>query len=444
MGFLGMLRDSLRESLDRRSLVVILILSTLFILICACIGYESVDLDKTLNELPGKLAKAVGGNWGHQKIEARFEISEIRKIGREPDREAFEGGTSFRVRAYPLAELQKLVLYSRAIKNRRPKEWSEAIPGISEDYKQVLIPPESDDLVWFVGAKLREHNFFNPKVEFEGTEGDGAAFRVWLKPVATRHLTGSWRLNVFFGAMVYDITILSIADVVFFIQNTLSGLIAGWIGILVAIIATAAFIPNMIQKGTIDLLLARPLPRWRVFLYKYLGGLIYVMVTAGYLIGGSWLVIALRSGCWSPGYLLSWPLLIFFFAALYSVSALIGLLTRSTIAAILISAVTWFILSMLGSAYLFVHDPRADVNPDGALVKALDATHAVLPRLKDVDQAILWCQLKGNGITEEHLKQISRDMEYPEVEWGSLFGVTGAWMAALLALACWRFSRRDY
>jgi len=444
MGFLSMLKDSLRESLDRRSLVVVLVISTLFILVCAGIGYEQVTLETALEEMEGKFSKVIGSQWSAQKIDARFEVDDIRKVGPEPGREEFEGGTSFRVRAFPLAEFQKLVLYSRAVKGRKLREWPQTIPEISEDFKRVLAPPDAEDLAWFIGAKLREHNITRPKVDFEGIEGDRATFKVWLKPGATKFISAGFRLNIFFGAMTYDLRDTSIGDVVFMIQNTIAGLIAGWVGILIAIVSTAAFLPNMVQKGTVDLLLARPIPRWRVFLYKYLGGLSYVMIAAGYLIVGSWLVMALRSGIWSPGFLLSWPLLIFFFAALYAVSALIGLLTRSAIAAILLSAVTWFVVSSIGSIYLAVHNPVMGADPDSKLVKMVDAAHAVLPRLKDVDQAMLWCQLKANGISEERLALLGRDAVYPEVEWAALFGVTGAWMAALLALGCWRFSKRDY
>jgi hypothetical protein len=61
-----------------------------------------------------------------------------------------------------------------------------------------------------------------------------------------------------------------------------------------------------------------------------------------------------------------------------------------------------------------------------------------------VDQAMLWCQLKANGISPERLAFYGREAVYPVVDWAGLIGVTGAWMAALLALGCWRFSRRDF
>ena len=444
MFFLGMLKDSLRESLDRRSLTVMIVISTLFILMCASVGYEQVTLDKALMEMQGRFSRAVGSRWTHQKISARFEVLDIATVGHEPDKDEYEGGKSFRVRAWPLAEFQKLVIYSRAVENLSPHNWPQTVAGISEDYSKILKPPPDADLAWFIGAKLREHNFTRLKVEAEGTNNDSATFKVWLRPGAVQFLTSGWRLSILFGAYSFDIENTSIGDVVFLMQNTLAGFIAGWIGIIISLIATAAFVPNMVQKGTIDLLVARPIPRWQIYLYKYFGGLTYVVITAGYLIVGSWLVIALRSGIWSPGYLMSWPLLVFFFAAIYAVSALMGLLTRSSIAAILLSVVAWFGVSTVGSIHLFVHNPMADMEPDSKIVKIVDAAHAVLPRLKEVDQATLLCQLKANGITREHMAHLMPGAQYPEVQWAPLIGVTCAWMTALLALGCWRFSTRDF
>jgi ABC-type transport system involved in multi-copper enzyme maturation permease subunit len=444
MGFLEMLKDSLKESLDRRSLIIVLIIATLFILICAGIGYEQVELDQALKEMERQFTKFAGGRYGHDKITPKFEVSDIRSVQEAPGHEEYEGGTSFQVRAAPLAEFQKHVLFSKAMKGHQVhRSWPEKVPGLSDNFELVEAPPDGD-LSAFIAAKLRENNFTRPKVDLEGTAGNAAVFKVWLKPGSVKFLSGSWRMNILFGAMTIDIRDVSIGDVVFMMQNTLAGLIAGWMGIIIAIIATAAFIPNMVQKGTVDLLLARPMPRWRIFLYRYFGGLTYVVIASGYLIVGSWLVIALRSGIWSAGYLWSWPLLVFFFAALYAVSALIGLMTRSAIAAILISAVTWLVLSIIGSVHLFLHSPMAEIEPDHTVVKIVDAAHTVLPRLKDVDQATLLLQLKGNGITPERFTHMHQGAEYPTVEWVPLFGVTGAWMAALLAFGCWIFTRRDY
>ena len=44
-------------------------------------------------------------------------------------------------------------------------------------------------------------------------------------------------------------------------------------------------------------------------------------------VGGIWLVLGLRSGIWSPGFLATILILTFFFAILYAVSAFFAVLT---------------------------------------------------------------------------------------------------------------------
>ncbi len=51
-------------------------------------------------------------------------------------------------------------------------------------------------------------------------------------------------------------------------------------------------------------------------------------------VGGVWVVVGLRTGVWSPGLLYSVGGITFYFAILYSVSTLFGVLTRSTLVAI--------------------------------------------------------------------------------------------------------------
>src|SRR5207248_489037 len=60
--------------------------------------------------------------------------------------------------------------------------------------------------------------------------------------------------------------------------------------LLVGVIITSFFIPNMLHKGTVDLLLAKPIHRWLLLLNKYLGGLTFIFLNTAYAIGGIWLV----------------------------------------------------------------------------------------------------------------------------------------------------------
>ena len=43
------------------------------------------------------------------------------------------------------------------------------------------------------------------------------------------------------------------------LQELLIGWLAGWAGIIVAVVVTAGFLPNMVRSGTVDMLLVKPL-----------------------------------------------------------------------------------------------------------------------------------------------------------------------------------------
>ena len=68
----------------------------------------------------------------------------------------------------------------------------------------------------------------------------------------------------------------------------------------------------MLMKGTVDMLLVKPIHRWVLLTYKYVGGLTFVFLNTAYAIVGIWLVVGLKSGVWPTGSLLLILTLTFF------------------------------------------------------------------------------------------------------------------------------------
>lgn len=120
-----------------------------------------------------------------------------------------------------------------------------------------------------------------------------------------------------------------------------------WGAIGLAIISTAGIFPDLISSGTIDLYLSKPLSRLRLFFIKYLTGLLFVagQVTVFALV--SFIVVGLRTGEWRPGLFLTIPLVVCMFSYLYGFCALIGVWTRSTVAAILLTVLFWLLVAMV-------------------------------------------------------------------------------------------------
>ncbi len=121
------------------------------------------------------------------------------------------------------------------------------------------------------------------------------------------------------------------------------GIWLAWAAIILALISTADLIPSLIADGSADLYLSRPLNRIRLLLTRYATGLLFVAAQAACFAVASILVIKLRGGIWLPGLLWTIPMVVIFFSLLYCISSLVGLLTGSSIAAILITLLVWFL-----------------------------------------------------------------------------------------------------
>lgn len=110
--------------------------------------------------------------------------------------------------------------------------------------------------------------------------------------------------------------------------------VLGFAMIFLGILVTAAIIPDMLQPGSLHLLLSKPVSRGLLFLAKFVGGCAFVFVCVTQLIIGLWLIAGLRLDVWNARLLLCIPVCVFLFAVFYSVSAVAGLKWRSPILAI--------------------------------------------------------------------------------------------------------------
>jgi len=132
-------------------------------------------------------------------------------------------------------------------------------------------------------------------------------------------------------------------------QTGLAMLIAV-IGMFLALMATSTLFAQMLQKGSIDLLLCRPIPRWRLLTARFLGGAAIMAFNAAYLILGVWLVLGLKSGIWSRGFPISSILVIFAFVVLFSVVMLVSVITENAPAGLL-AGYTLFMFSPVLAAH---------------------------------------------------------------------------------------------
>jgi ABC-type transport system involved in multi-copper enzyme maturation permease subunit len=115
----------------------------------------------------------------------------------------------------------------------------------------------------------------------------------------------------------------------------------GWFSLVLAIISTCSIFPQFLQSGSIELALSKPVSRLRLFLLKYLGGLLFVAVQTTLFCIVAFVAIGLRLEEWSISIFWAVPIITFAFSLIYCVGVLIGVLTRSTVFALLGALLFW-------------------------------------------------------------------------------------------------------
>ena len=114
-----------------------------------------------------------------------------------------------------------------------------------------------------------------------------------------------------------------------------------WAAPGLALISTASLFPDFLAGGAIDLYLSKPIGRLRLFLTKYVSGLLFVALQIIVFCVASFLVIGVRGGVWERAIFVSVPLTVLFFSYLYAVMVFFGIVTRSTIASLLLTLLVW-------------------------------------------------------------------------------------------------------
>lgn len=129
-----------------------------------------------------------------------------------------------------------------------------------------------------------------------------------------------------------------------FFSTIIVGFWFTWIATILALVSTAPIFNDFMADGAIDLVLSKPMGRLRIFLVKYLGGLMFVLLQMTLFTVGVFLCVGWRVGEWKPEILLAIPLVLVFFSYLYAVSVLLTMLTRSTVASLMLTLIFWFLI----------------------------------------------------------------------------------------------------
>jgi ABC-type transport system involved in multi-copper enzyme maturation permease subunit len=233
---------------------------------------------------------------------------------------------------------------------------------------------------------------------------------------------------------------------VHFLLLLLAEWVAGAGGVLLALLWTAGFIPSFLQPSAAMVLLAKPLPRWALLAGKFLGVLALVALQVTVFIGGTWLALGLRTGFWVSSYLLGIPVLLIHFAAFFSFSAFLAVLTRSTLACIIGSILFWFMC--WGANYgrhFVVALPYLDAGtaPLPASFQALAGfAYWILP--KPVDMGMILHRALNVGESFRTFPELEKVMEIGEVDVGMAVISSLAFSICMMGIAARQLAATDY
>jgi len=265
------------------------------------------------------------------------------------------------------------------------------------------------------------------------------------------------KISIMFGTWEIETDSLTIAGelrkdiIAWIVVDGIMDTVLGWIGVILALIATAGFIPNLMSRGAIDVMLSKPIPRWKLFWGKYLGSMAFVGVHATIFIVLTFLVCGTRWGVWLPGYLLSIPLMVLLFSYLYCISALVAIQTRSSVAAVLVTLGAWVCI-----AGIQITDDRFASDPAWqhyqSAYTASRVVRWIVPKTEDITyKAKEWARAAApssliRDIDSDNAIDWASDVERRRTAIPAAYtiGSSLAFEATMVLIAMWLFSRRDY
>lgn len=245
------------------------------------------------------------------------------------------------------------------------------------------------------------------------------------------------------------------------------GLWITWIAIILGLISTASIFPDFMSEGSIELSLSKPVSRLKIFLTKYVGSLLFMLVQVGLFTLLVFLALKWRVGTWNFSVLWIIPLSVLVFSYLYAVVVLVTVVTRSTLAGILIAIFVWFgswAMNLTeGGLYEFVytdagaHDSELQESLE-PWYKASKAAYALLPKTgqtMEYGDRVLTIKGKKGFSTGEFVNVLfggsASEAETAQlddsIQRNSTFYVIGTSLLfelGLVSIAAWIFCRRDF
>jgi ABC-type transport system involved in multi-copper enzyme maturation permease subunit len=211
------------------------------------------------------------------------------------------------------------------------------------------------------------------------------------------------------------------------VEKMVAGVHAGiatflyYIGMCLAVFASAGLISAVFEPGRIELLLSKPVTRFHILLGRYVGNVLVVACNLFYLIFAVWIIFGIKTEVWHTGFLFAGLSTLFVFCVLLSVSLLVGVLWESAAVSIIATFGVMVISLIVSAKTMWERLLSSEWSRD--IVRGL---YYALPRIFDIGQ------INRAMITSQ-----------PITDWASMWS-TAAFGAVMLGASLFFFSRRDF
>lgn len=194
--------------------------------------------------------------------------------------------------------------------------------------------------------------------------------------------------------------------------------------IFLGIFLSAGIIPSLMEKGTIDIHLSKPLSRGSLLIGRALGGVVAITLNALFFTISIFIIYGIFTGVWHLPFLIyTFLISIFGFIVIYSFILLLNVITESwilpmSLAYVYIVIIAGFLYARESTLFQFIKTDWVQ--------KMVTGLYYLLPQTSDMTSQIAHATLTGS---------IS---EYGFLWQGVIFTF------AMLSLAIWKFSKKDF
>lgn len=159
------------------------------------------------------------------------------------------------------------------------------------------------------------------------------------------------------------------------------------LGLLLSVFATSGLITSVMERGTVDLFLSKPVSRIQLMSGRIAGSLLMVLINLVYLIIGIWLIFSSFTGFWN-WYMLTTILWIFYtFMALFGIIVLLGVITKSSVPGMMSA----YFIYIIGSPVLMKKERIIEMISAGPVVKGIiNGFYYIIPQTDGIMSKVMF------------------------------------------------------